>query len=206
MIRKRRAASARSGYRFFETVTLKQMSAPAQNLIRFLCVSLLVMVAAAALNFTVDPLQIFRPARVLAAMYSNDSRMQDAGLIRSQDFDTVFMGTSLAIHFRQSDIDRFLGVKSLKLAMNGSNSREQVFVLAAALERHPRRVIWEVDDWIFHDAPDIDSNLYLPADLYRQNARGIAGYLLSGRMARKVGVDHGAINSAAQACRGAADQ
>ena len=38
-------------------------------------------------------------------MYSNDSRMQDAGLIQSQDFDTVFMGTSLAIHFRQSDID-----------------------------------------------------------------------------------------------------
>ena len=32
--------------------------------------------------------------------------MQDAGLIRSQQFDTVFMGTSLAIHFRQSDIDR----------------------------------------------------------------------------------------------------
>ena len=36
-------------------------------------------------------------------------RMQDAGLIRSQQFDTVFMGTSLAIHFRQSDIDRLLG-------------------------------------------------------------------------------------------------
>ena len=35
-----------------------------------------------------------------------DSRMQNAGLIRSQRFDTVFMGTSLAIHFRQSDIDR----------------------------------------------------------------------------------------------------
>jgi hypothetical protein len=41
--------------------------------------------------------------------------MQDAGLIRSQDFDTVFMGTSLAIHFRQSDIDRLLAVRSVKL-------------------------------------------------------------------------------------------
>ena len=111
--------------------------------------------------------------------------MQDAGLIRSQDFDTVFMGTSLAIHFRQSDIDRMLGVKSLKLALNGSNSREQSFVLAAALERRPKRVLWEVDDWIFRDAPDIDSNIYLPADLYRRNARGVAGYLLSGSMARE---------------------
>ncbi len=175
----------KSGYRFSEKIMLKGMSAAANNLIRFLSASLLVILAAAALNFAVDPLQIFRPARLFAAMYSPDSRLQDAGLIRSQDFDAVFMGTSLAIHFRQSDIDRILGVKSLKLAMNGSNSREQVFVLAAALERHPRRVIWEVDDWIFHDAPDVDSNAHLPADLYRQNARGVAGYLFSGRMARE---------------------
>jgi hypothetical protein len=69
--------------------------------------------------------------------------------------------------------------------MTGSNSREQSFVLAAALERHPRRVIWQVDDWIFRDAPDIDSDVYLPADLYRRNAKGILGYLFSGAMARE---------------------
>jgi hypothetical protein len=68
--------------------------------------------------------------------------MQNAGLIRSQDFDTVFMGTSLAVHFRQSDIDRALGARSLKLAMTGSNSREQGFVLAVAMARPPKRVIW----------------------------------------------------------------
>ena len=133
------------------------MSGPAQNFVRFLGATGLIVAVAAALNFVVDPLQLFRPAHLFAAMYSQDSRLQDAGLVRSQDFDTVFMGTSLAIHFRQSDIDRMLGGKSLKLALNGSNSREQVFVLAAALDRHPGRVIWEVDDWIFHDAPDIDS-------------------------------------------------
>src|ERR1700722_17885082 len=161
------------------------MDAPAKNLIRFLCASLFVMLMAVALNFVVDPLQLFRPARLFAAMYTQDSRLQDAGLIHSQDFDTVFMGTSLTIHFRQSDIDRSLGVRSLKLSLNGSNSNEQAFVLAAALRRHPRRVLWEVDDWIFHDAPDIDSNIYLPADLYRRNIKGFAGYLLSGAMARE---------------------
>jgi hypothetical protein len=161
------------------------MNGSARNLFRLVGASCVIVVAAAALNFTVDPLQFFRPAHFFAAMYSQDSRLQDAGLIRSQDFDTVLMGTSLAIHFRQSDIDRILGVKSLKLALNGSNSREQVFVLAAALERHPGRVLWELDDWIFHDAPDIDSNSYIAADLYRRNARGVAGYLLSGRMARE---------------------
>src|SRR5712675_3062283 len=155
------------------------------HLLRFLCASGLIIVMAAALNFVVDPLQLFRPARLFAAMYSPNSRMQDAGLIRSQDFDTVFMGTSLAIHFRQSDIDRLLGVRSVKLAMTGSNSREQSFVLAAALERRPRRVIWQMDDWIFRDAPEIDQDVYLPADLYRRNAKGIAEYLFSGAMARE---------------------
>src|SRR5271156_4138009 len=143
------------------------------------------MLAAAALNFAVDPLQIFRPSGLFVAAYSQDSRLQNAGLIKSQAFDTVFMGTSLAIHFRQSDIDRILNVKSLKLAMSGSSSREQAFVLAAAMARHPKRVIWEVDDWILHDTPDIDANTHLPADFSRGNVKGIASYLLSGATARE---------------------
>jgi len=161
------------------------MSASAKDLLRFLSASMFIVLALATLNFAVDPLQLFRPARLFAAMYSPDSRMQDAGLIRSQEFDTVFMGTSLAIHFRQSDIDRLLGVKSLKLSMTGSTSHEQSFVIAAALERHPKRVIWQVDDWIFRDALDVDHDIYLPADLYRRNIKGIAGYLFSGAMARE---------------------
>ena len=161
------------------------MSKSADNLLRFVCATGLITLMAAALNFVVDPLQLFRPARIFPAMYSLDSRMQNAGLIRSQDFDTVFMGTSLAIHYRQSDIDRTLGVRSVKLAMTGSSSHEQSFVLAAALERHPKRVIWQVDDWIFRDAPDIDHDVFLPADLYRRDATGIASYLFSGAMARE---------------------
>lgn len=161
------------------------MAQSIKDLLRFLIASLLIMLAAALINFAVDPLQLFRPARLFPAMYSQDSRIQNAGLIKSQDFDTVFMGTSLAIHFHQNDIDRVLGVKSLKLAMTGSSSREQVFVLSAAMARHPKRVIWQVDDWIFHDTPEIDADVHLPADLYKGNAKGIASYLLSGAMARE---------------------
>src|SRR5258705_626027 len=164
----------------------KIISSTARNhLLRFLCASGLIIVMAAALNFVDDHLQLCRTDRLFTAMYSTDSRMQDDGLIRSKDFDTVFMGTSLAIHFRQSDIDRLLGVRSVKLAITGSNSREQSFVLAAALERRPRRVIWQMDDWIFRDAPEIDQDVYLPADLYRRNAKGIGEYLFSGAMARE---------------------
>ena len=161
------------------------MSVSSKNIWRFLSAAAGIILLAAALNFVVDPLQLFRPARLFPAMYSADSRLQDAGLIRSQPFDTVFMGTSLAIHFRQSDIDRALGTHSLKLAMSGSNSHEQGFVLAAAMERRPKRVIWQMDDWIFRDAPEIDSDIYVPVDLYRRDAKGIAGYLFNGAMARE---------------------
>src|SRR3954470_10622078 len=161
------------------------MSNPAKYLWRFLGVSALVMALAVALNFMVDPLQLFRPARLFTAMYSPDARMQNAGLVQSQQFDTLLMGTSLAIHFRQSDIDRILGGRSLKLSMTGSSSREQGFVLDAAMAQHPKRVIWQIDDWIFHDAPEPDSDIYLPSGLYRRSAAGIAGYLFSGQMARE---------------------
>jgi len=161
------------------------MNNPAKYLPRFLGATALVILIAVVLNFFVDPLQLFRPARLFAAMYSQDSRLQGAGLIRSQQFDTVFMGTSLGIHYRQSDIDRALGVRSLKLALPGSTSKEQKFVLDSALERRPRRILWQMDDWIFRDAPDVDKDIYLPVDLYRRNARGIASYLFSGAMARE---------------------
>jgi len=161
------------------------MNSVSKNLLKFLGASASIMLLAAALNFVVDPLQLFRPSRLFPAMYSADTRMQDAGLIRSQDFDTAWMGTSLAIHFRQRDIDRILGGRSLKLSMTGSNSREQSFVLAAAMARHPKRVIWQLDDWIFHEAPAPDADVYLPAALYRRTTAGLAGYLFSGQMARE---------------------
>src|SRR5882757_9330913 len=168
-----------------EIMRKKEMSQAAKNLLRLLCVAAAIVLSAVALNYVVDPLQLFRPARSFAAMYSADTRMQDAGLIRSQEFDTIFMGTSLAIHYRQSDIDRALGVRSLKLSMTGATSKEQSFVLAAALERRPKRVVWQMDDWIFRDAPDVEKDVYVPVDLYRRNVKGIAGYLFSGAMARE---------------------
>lgn len=150
---------------------------------RLLLASVACALAAAALTFAVDPLQLFRSSR--SAFYSDDTRMQNAGLIRSQSFDTVFMGTSLAIHFRQSEIDRALGVHSLKLAMTGSNSRQQAFVLEQAIERGARRAIWAMDDFIFVDAADIEADPYLSVDLYRGTAKGIASYLFSAAMAKE---------------------
>jgi hypothetical protein len=42
-----------------------------------------------------------------------------------------------------------------------------------------------MDDWIFVDAPEIESDIYLPTGLYRRDLKGIASYLFSGAMARE---------------------
>lgn len=159
------------------------MRRPFTHVRRLLLASLVCVLGAAALTYAIDPLQLFRPSRL--AFYSDDTRVQNAGLIRSQSFDTAFMGTSLAIHFRQSDIDRALGVHSLKLAMTGSNSRQQAFVLEQAIDRGARRVIWAMDDFIFVDAADIEADPFLSVDLYRKTTKGIASYLFSAAMAKE---------------------
>lgn len=153
------------------------------HLRRLLLASIACVLGAALLTYVVDPLQLFRSSRL--AFYSDDTRVQNAGLIRSQPFDAAFMGTSLAIHFRQSDIDRALGVRSLKLAMTGSNSRQQAFVLEQAIDRGARRVIWAMDDFSFVDAADIEADPYLSVDLYRGTPKGMASYLFNAAMAKE---------------------
>jgi hypothetical protein len=150
------------------------------RIFEFVGAAVLAATLIAAFNFAIDPLQLFHPARLTKAFYSSNHRAQAAGLIRSQDYDTVFIGTSLAVHFRPSDIDKALGVKSVKLAMSGATSPEQSFAIRTAIAaKHPKEVIWEMDHWVFCNAPDVDSDEYFPVDLYRRNLKGIAGYLLS---------------------------
>jgi hypothetical protein len=92
--------------------------------------------------------------------------VHNAGLIRSQSFDTIFMDDSIDLYMRSSEIDQRLGTRVVKLAMSGSTSREQTFVLKAALERGPKQVLWEMDDLLFADAAEVDELPYFPADLY----------------------------------------
>ena len=154
------------------------MMRPWASLLRFLIAVIATTLLVVAFNFLVDPLQLFGHRSLLRPAYTSDPRLQDAGLIRSQDYDAVLMGTSLSVHFRQSDIDRTFGVHSVKLAMSGATSVEERFVLNAALWRHPKVVIWELDDRAFFDAADIDSDEFIRPDLYRMNLKGITEYLL----------------------------
>jgi hypothetical protein len=160
---------------------------PDKQLLRLVGSALAIIAIIAGVNYAVDPLQLLHRPWFYPGAYSSDSRLQNAGLIQSQDFDTAFMGTSLAVHFRKSEIDRALGVRSVKLAMAGSTSIEQAFVLTHALSKRPKMVIWELDDWIFRNAAPLENNESFPADLYAMSVGGIAKYLLSLNTAKESG-------------------
>jgi len=153
------------------------MATPLANIIRFLTAGITTVSFVAAINFIIDPLQLFWHHGVFYA-YTADSRLQNAGLIRSQDYNAVLMGTSLSVHLRPSDVNRTFGVRAVKLAMSGSDSVEQRFVLDVAMARRPALVFWELDDRTFFESPAIDENKFIRPDLYRRNLRGIIGYLL----------------------------
>jgi hypothetical protein len=147
-----------------------------KQIARLLGLAFVLVAAAAGLNYVVDPLQLFHKPWFYRGAYTYESRIQNAGLIEQQNFDTVYMGTSLAVHFRKSEIDQALNVNSVKLALAGSTSREQVFVLDQAIKKRPGTVIWQMDEWIFRNAaPPGDT---IQTGLYSKSFSGIGGYLL----------------------------
>jgi len=98
------------------------------------------------------------------------------------------MGTSLAIHLRQSDIDKHLGGKSVKLAMTGSNSHEQSFVLDARWCGIRGGCFGKWTTGFFRDAPEIDADIYCRPTSTAER-EGIAGYLFNGFNGAGVAVD-----------------
>lgn len=147
-----------------------------KQIARLLGLAFALLAAATVLNYVVDPLQLFHKPWFYRGAYTYESRLQNSGLIERQDFDAAFMGTSLAVHFRKSEIDRALNVNAVKLALAGSTSREQAFVLDRALRKQPRTIIWQMDEWIFRNSAPPDDTIQ--TGLYSRSFSGLGGYLL----------------------------
>lgn len=81
--------------------------------------SLLIVFTAAALVFTVDPHYRYRMPSFYELVYYKPYATAPR-LLKSFDYDTLFMGSSMTRNFYLSDIDRTLGGKSLKLSAAGA--------------------------------------------------------------------------------------
>jgi tetratricopeptide (TPR) repeat protein len=110
--------------------------------------ALLPLIVVGAMNFLVDPLQIYRKQRIVEPRFWSDQRSQNAGKIRSylstDNYDSIILGNSVADNFRPSRVAEVLGwERSMKLTVDGGTASEQAFMLRKALNHSGiRHVLW----------------------------------------------------------------
>ncbi len=133
-----------------------------------------------AVNFAVDPLQILRRA-AYSPIYTENQRHQNAGLIRTHDYDTIIVGTSHTENLSPRLVEAELGGRAIKLAVEGSRAVEQAALVQAAIDTgQVKRVIWGLDHLAFRDSPLSPwGDDALPRHLYQPGFETIGGYLLS---------------------------
>lgn len=108
-----------------------------------------------------------------------DQRAQSAGLLRSQDYDTVFMGSSLAANFRAQWFDVYYEAKTVKITLPNGGFGEFATALDYAFsQQEVERVIFGLDPNLLArdpaEAPD-----QMPEYLYDDNPLNDGKYLLN---------------------------
>ena len=97
----------------------------------------------ALMAFSFDPLHIFTaPHDPKAALFSTDQRIQNAGYIKSFDFDSVIIGNSHMENLSHSKTADYLPGKWFNLSMSGSRNNERKIVLEKAFrEKELKQVL-----------------------------------------------------------------
>ncbi len=153
-----------------------------RHYVRWLVLPALALAAVVGVfNFVVDPLQFYRQASFYPPQYSSNQRYQNPALARTQDFDTVVLGTSHVENARPSVVARTLGGRAVKLAVAGSVIHEQSLLAGLALERGTvERVIWAIDFNAFAIVGRVATEYGpFPMHLYRGPWAAAGPYLLS---------------------------
>ncbi len=109
-------------------------------------VSFLFIVLIVFFNYKVDPFQFYHKSN--KAGFSSNDRFQNAGLIRSYDYDTVVIGSSITKFLTPDRLKRKLNVKAIRLKINGTSPSEQNIILNTVLEHKKiKLVIMSIDDF-----------------------------------------------------------
>ena len=138
----------------------------------------LLLVACAAVVRVVDPFFHYHAPDPTGEVWF-DQRSQSAGLLRSQEYDTVFMGSSLAANFRAQWFDVYYDAATVKITLPNGGFQEFTTALDYAFsQQNVKRVIFGLDPNLLArdpaEAPD-----QLPEYLYDDNPLNDGQYLLN---------------------------
>ena len=108
-----------------------------------------------------------------------DQRAQGAGLLRSQEYETVFMGSSLAANYRPFWFDVFYDTTTVKVTFPDGGFGEFTTALDYAYRRQEvKRVIFGLDPNLLARDPDTEPQ-ELPEYLYDDNPWNDGAYLFN---------------------------
>lgn len=132
----------------------------------------------AALIYAVDPFFHYHDPDPAGEVWF-DQRYQSAGLLRTQQYETVLMGSSLAANYRPFWFDVFYDTSTVKVTFPNGGFREFDLALRYAFQCQPlKRVIFGLDPNLLlrdpAEAPD-----QLPAYLYDTSPWNDGAYLLN---------------------------
>ncbi len=102
-----------------------------------------------AINWTVDPYRIFHKPWIGNNYYTSDRSMRDtaAGIINTEEFDSIILGSSMAANFSPRDASQLFGDRFVNISMDGSSIPERSLALTYALHRKKLSEIILSFDW-----------------------------------------------------------
>lgn len=143
-----------------------------------LAVACLLLAACAVFVGAVDPFFHYRAPDPEGEIWF-DQRAQGAGLLRSQDYETLFMGSSLAANYRPFWFDVFYDTSTVKITFPNGGFREFDRALEYAFsQRDVKRVIFGLDPNLLARSP-AEEPYELPDYLYDEDIWNDGRYLLN---------------------------
>lgn len=146
-------------------------------------ISVLFILFVSIVMYVVDPLFYFRKTTLYRPQYSGAERYQMPGLLKNQDYNTVFTATSMGRNFRENYANEKLGEKTFNASLPASTAKEQSMVAESALRNKPnlKRVIWELNYYSFAGDPEwvMGPPSDFPTYMYDQSKINDIRYLFS---------------------------
>ncbi len=98
---------------------------------------ILPLAAFVGVNWLVDPYRIFHKPWIGNDYYTSDRSMRDAtaGIINTEEFDSIILGSSMAANFSPNEASQLFGNRFVNISMDGSGIPERSLVLNYALRR-----------------------------------------------------------------------
>ena len=131
----------------------------------------------AALVVFIDPFQIYHLAENHIPPIDNTTQVySNAGIVRSYDYNSAIVGTSVTENFRPKQMDEVLGGRFIKLCSSGGTAYNHAILMDLALRTHDvRRIVYGLDVYSFIGALD-ETKFDMPFYLYDDNLFNDAAY------------------------------